>query len=141
MNFWECELSIKILTLIGIFFLCLLIINDLVIDSVPMVYDHNGNVIVSIGMAKDEVISNMGKPRDGYEAQLLDESCVCYPVSSQDKIVTSWRREVLFSNYLKIIFDKGKVEEIYFFGHFAHKGEPCKVFPLLAIKVAHKAYR
>ena len=117
---------------------CVYLVESLIIDSVLAVYDNKGNLIAEVGMTRNEIISNIGKHYVKDELWNSDR-CLCYPVSFQDKIKTSyWRRE-LPGNYLKIMFNGERVEELYFWGHF--RGATCAPHPPLAIKIQKSPYR
>jgi len=140
MDNWESRsLSIKIVAISVLLFLCIELVTIFVADSVPQVYNNKGNLLAKIGMTKNEIISNMGEPPLKDE-NLSFTSCFCYPVSFQNKIKTSFWRNNVFSNYLKIIFEGKRVEEIYFFG-YKQKGELCTVMPPLAVKINKEPYK
>lgn len=132
-------LSIKIVAIIVVFLFCIYLVDAFVIDSVPEVYNNKGNLIAKIGMTKNEIISNMGEP-PLKDDDLESISCFCYPVSFQDNIKTSFWRNNMFFNYLKIIFEDRRVEEIYFFGYNL-KGALCNFTPPLAIKINKEPYK
>ena len=73
------------------------------------------------------------------------KSLLLYPTSDAHIQMGGWQNVCRVYNdgiaAIVKIFTEGKVEEIYFFGYFGHKGKLCRVFPPLAIKVARNAYR